>query len=709
MSGSPIFRHRAVRGALVGLAGAAVALALWLPGLLESFEARTWDLRERAFARPAATSSQIALVLVDQESFDWGAREMGLSWPWPREIIAQVVDFCRLAGARALILDVLYTEPSSYGVEDDTRFGMAIASFGGAVGAVHLANDQGDATAWPAEEPRPGLIVNGPQPWSAAFSKATFPIPEIASAVRILGNTNLKPDGDNVYRRAPLFGTFDGVQVPSMGLAAWIAGSGAAPRMTLEPGAIEVGGKSVPVDGSGNAILRFRGPTMTHRGWRAAAIIRSAIQIASGEQPEVSPSELKDKYVFFGYSAPGLFDLRPSPMSGSYPGVEVHATMLDNLLAGDFLREVPIGWGILLLVALCIGAGVAASSVSGLLGSALVYVAFVPIAPAMAFGAYALGGWLQMVALELGTVVTLVGSSLANYTTEGRQKRYIKSAFRQYLSPTVIEELIAHPERLRLGGERRELSIYFSDLQGFTSLSEALTPEELTAVLNEYLSAMTDIIQDEGGTIDKYEGDAIIAFWNAPLSLDDHAVRAVRASLRCQARLAEIRPAFRQRVGKDLLMRIGLNSGPAIVGNMGSRTRFDYTMLGDAVNLASRLEGVNKQFKTYTMVSAAVVERIGGAFPVRELSRIAVVGRKEPVVVYEPMMPEEFAARRGLLEEFGRGLQAYYEGRFAEAVELFSQTADRDPPAAAYAERCRELAAHPPAGAWTGVWVMTSK
>jgi len=218
---------------------------------------------------------------------------------------------------------------------------------------------------------------------------------------------------------------------------------------------------------------------------------------------------------------------------------------------------------------------VAAAVVSGAVQNALVYALFLPLPAALAIGAYPLGTWLPLVGPTIAVVLTLVSDSLLNYATEGRQKRYIKAAFRQYLSPAVIEELIAHPERLKLGGERRELSIFFSDLQGFTGLSEGLSPEELTALLNEYLSAMTDIIQEEGGTIDKYEGDAIIAFWNAPLDQSDHAVRAVRASLRCQARLAEMRPGFKARTGKDLFKRIGLNSGPAVVGNMGSRTRFD--------------------------------------------------------------------------------------------------------------------------------------
>jgi adenylate cyclase len=314
-----------------------------------------------------------------------------------------------------------------------------------------------------------------------------------------------------------------------------------------------------------------------------------------------------------------------------------------------------------------------------------------------------------MVALELGVVLSLVGSSLASYATEGQQKRYIKNAFRQYLSPTVIEELIAHPERLTLGGEKRELTIFFSDVQGFTGISEALTPEDLTALLNEYLSAMTDIIQEEGGTIDKFEGDAIIAFWNAPLSQADHAVRGVRAALRCQAKLTEMRPSIRARIGKDMLMRVGMNTGHAVVGNMGSKTRFDYTMLGDQVNLAARLEGINKQFGTYSMISGAVVEKIGGAFPARELSRVAVVGRKEPVTVFEPMLAEEFAARGKVLETFAAGLREYYAGHFAEADRIFSTAASADPPSAAYARKCKGLAAAPPGEGWNGVWVMTEK
>jgi len=219
---------------------------------------------------------------------------------------------------------------------------------------------------------------------------------------------------------------------------------------------------------------------------------------------------------------------------------------------------------------------------------------------------------------------------------------------------------------------------------------------------------MTDIIQDEGGTVDKYEGDAIIAFWNAPLAQDDHAVRAVRAALRCQTALAEMRPAVHARIGKDLRMRIGLNTGPVVVGNMGSRNRFNYTILGDAANLASRLEGINKQFGTYTLISETTRAVMGQTFAAREISHVAVVGRKMPVRVFEPMRPEILAAHADNFARFAKGLSAFYQGQFAEAMTVFEPLRAKDPAAAAYWHKCQALQAEPPA-AWNGVWVMTEK
>ncbi len=273
----------------------------------------------------------------------------------------------------------------------------------------------------------------------------------------------------------------------------------------------------------------------------------------------------------------------------------------------------------------------------------------------------------------------------------------------------MIDQLIVHPERLKLGGERRELSIFFSDLEGFTGISEGLDPEALTNLLNVYLTAMTDIIHEEGGTVDKYEGDAIIAFWNAPLEQPDHALRCVRAVLRCQAKLAEMRPELRKSMGKDLKMRIGVNTGQAVVGNMGSHSRFDYTMIGDAVNLAARLEGINKQFGTYVLISESTMKKMDDAFPAREVSRVAVVGRREPVVVYEPMMPEDINEKsQQIMNKFAEGLKLFYAGDFQQAQNIFSGLVQEDPVARSYVAKCRELIEHPPDN-WQGVWVITTK
>jgi adenylate cyclase len=322
--------------------------------------------------------------------------------------------------------------------------------------------------------------------------------------------------------------------------------------------------------------------------------------------------------------------------------------------------------------------------------------------------AYTQGFWLPVAFLLTSTFPALIGALALNYATEGKQKRFIKGAFKQYLSPLVIEELVQHPERLKLGGELRELSIFFSDIRGFTSISEHLNPQELTALLNNYLTAMTDIIYSHGGTVDKYEGDAIIAFWNAPLTQKDHAQLAVHTALECQAKLTELNPGYKEQIGSELYQRIGLNSGPVVVGNMGSRQRFNYTFLGDAGNLAARLEGINKQFGTSLLISSHTRDQLDDRIAVREIARVQVVGRKEPVRVFEPLLPAFAAEYQQMLDTFARGLAKYYEGALAEALDAFASIESQDAPAAAYVRRCKTLLAAPPAE-WSGVWVMTEK
>jgi adenylate cyclase len=531
----------------------------------------------------------------------------------------------------------------------------------------------------------------------------------VATHAAVLATVYGNPDPDGIYRRLRPFSLFDGHVVPSLGLGA-LLGSTPVQSLSLTPQELSLTPalRPMPLDPSGCAILNFRGPSQTHKTVNIAAVIESELALVEGKKPLLDPLLFKDKYVFLGFTAPGLFDLRSSPIANVYPGVEIHATFLDNLLSGDFISQAP-GWLTILMTILlaCLGA------VGVRLGrhawqTILIMVLFIPIPALLGFMAYAHGIWLAVIVQYIAIAPALVATLALNYLIEGKQKRFIKGAFKQYLSPLVIEELVQHPERLKLGGELRELSIFFSDVRGFTSISERLNPEELTALLNNYLTAMTDIIYRHGGTVDKYEGDAIIAFWNAPLTQSNHAQLAVHTALECQAKLAELNPSYKSQIGSELYQRIGLNSGPVVVGNMGSRQRFNYTFLGDAGNLAARLEGINKQFGTSLLISHNTRTQLDESIAVREIARVQVVGRKEPVRVFEPMLPTFAADHQKILDIFAHGLAKYHEGSLTDALELFASIESQDAPAEAYVRRCRSLLAHPPAD-WTGVWVMTEK
>ncbi len=698
---------------LLALFGAACGGALWLSGSLDGLEGWSFDLRAQNLANTELASPEIVLILLDQQSLDWAKEQNSWSWPWAREIYGVLADFCASGGAKSLAMDVVFTEPSGNGVADDSSFAEAVANAGNVVSALTLFRGTGGSVSWPISYAKRMPALENRESWFAGSGKNTarssvsFNIPEYDIASAAFGNVIFDPDRDGVFRRVPPLCYFDGAFVPSLGLAAYLQASGIT-SVSYGDKKLTIGNRTIPVDAEGNAVLRFNGPSLTHKAYNAAEVLQSAAQRLSGETPKLDPAVFKDKYVFFGFTAAGLYDLRPSPMAKTYTGVEIHATFLDNLLGQNYITEIPKLWNLVILFALCFLASLMLVSVKKTWLQGILYAAYILLPVGLAFGLYSAGIWFLMMPSMLCVLVSLAGAGLYNYATEGRQKAFIKSAFKQYLSPLVIEQLIANPDKLNLGGERRMLTIFFSDLQGFTSLSEALTPEDLTSVLNEYLSAMTEIIHDEGGTVDKYEGDAIIAFWNAPLDVPDHGVRAVRAALRCQDKLAEMRPALATRTGKELYMRVGLNSGLAVVGNMGSKTRFDYTMLGDSVNLAARLEGVNKQFGTYTMISEHTLKELGDAFAMRELSRIAVVGKKIPVRVFEPMRHDEYEARRETLETFHKGLQAYYGNDFKTALDFFASIEKIDAPARNYLEKCRDLAQHPPAN-FDGVWVMTSK
>lgn len=692
---------KCLRGGGVGLATGFVALLAWQLGWLESWEAPTWTWRARYFSERETPSPEVKLILLDQASLDWAQRENNWGWPWPREVYGAISDFCAQGGAKVVCYDLLFTEPTAWGVDDDKAMGTALRT---GVPAVLSLMEGGSRTTWPDYMPRPNIQVDLPMlPQSATLM---FPLAEIAAGAAAAGHVLGKADTDGVFRRLAPLCRFDGVTIPSLALAACLVASPDWDSIGVSGRNLVVAGKRIPLDRGGNAILRFKGHNGLTEAFSAGAVIQSKLRIDEGETPPLSPEKFKGCYVFVGCSAPGLLDLRPVPVNPKCPGVVLHSTFADNLLTDSFLREAAVPTVVAGVLATAVAAAVSLTFANRWWESGSLSVLWLGVPVFVGFAAYTRGQWWPVAPQGLASGLALVGALGANYWAEGRQKAFIKQAFNHYLSSEVIEKILRDPKHLQLGGEKRELTIMFTDLAGFSTFSERLGPVELTTLLNDYLTEMTDIIMNEGGTLDKYEGDAIIAFWNAPLEQPDHAVRACRAAIRCQRRLAELRDSFQQRTGAVLRMRIGINTGDVVVGNMGSKKRFNYTILGDAANLASRLEGANKAFGTETMVSGSTWQLAQLQFRGRKLADLRVVGRKTAVPVYELTGFASEAAPPGW-EVFAAGRERFLQGDFAGAKEFFERLPD-DPAARSYLRRCIDLCAHPPV-AWDGVWGLTEK
>jgi len=457
-----------------------------------------------------------------------------------------------------------------------------------------------------------------------------------------------------------------------------------------------VGSRKIPLDERGNLLLKYRGPSRSHPRFSAANVISSEARVRHNLPPIYPPEAFAGKWVFVGLTAPGLLDLKASPMGGVYPGVEVHATLLDNLLQGDFLQTLP-GWArwawTLVLVAVIAAAVLYGPRLKVTLAAfCLLLLAYLSLTVL----AFYRGLWADPVLSGLALALSFGLATAYSYAAESRQKQYIRRMFGQYMSEGVISHLMAHPEKLKLGGERRRVTLFFSDLAGFTSISERLEAETVVGLLNDYFSAMTEIILAEAGTVDKFEGDAIMALWGAPLDQEDQALRACRTALRQQAALADLNRRFAGLNLPPLRMRIGLNTGEAVVGNLGSARRFDYTVIGDTVNLASRLEGLNKFYQTIIIASETTVAACGEAVACRELDLVAVKGKEQPVRVFEVValqedLTPELAARN---REFAQALTQYRQGDFAAAAAGFGTLLERFPkdgPSQTFLGRCRRF------------------
>ena len=629
--------------------------------------------------------------------------------------------------------------------EDDASFIEASRNYDHVVQAVMFSSDRGVDFSWPSGLNVPLFQHENFGSALERFSvgeteKALFPIPGLRKSARALGSVTGAPDSDGVIRRARPFTTFDGKAVPSLSSGLLIAaGRGRQISFDNRTNTIDWEGISIPVDKNGKALLRYRGTLDRYHPYRAMDILLSAEAHARGETLVLgshstslgivwgmfTPSNFTDTYVVIGATAIALHDIFNTPISPVYPGMGNHITMLDNMLQNDFIRESAEWLNLLLLlivVILAVGLTMFCSRISLTVGGIVVIVAVIFLGT---FAVYQFGSlWVPMITCIAGTLAGFVTVTLYNYATEGSQKRFIKSAFSQYLSPKVVEQLILDPSQLKLGGEKREMTAIFTDIRAFSTFSEALgDPAKLVDLLNFYLTRMSNIVLDNQGTIDKYEGDAIIAFFGAPVRLDNHASLACRATImmkRAEAAinrealsLGLITPEVMHAMAKKgaissiddpnpIFTRLGINTGDMVVGNMGTPNKMDYTIMGNAVNLAARLEGVNKQYDTGgILISEYTRAFIGDEFILRPLSRVRVVGINTPLRLYE-LLDIASEAKPELLEmvkNWEKAFTFYEKMDFTAARDLFQVICDKndkDMAAKKYLNRCVKGIASPP-------------
>ena len=428
----------------------------------------------------------------------------------------------------------------------------------------------------------------------------------------------------------------------------------------------------------------------------------------------IDKAEFKNKIVLIGEDGAGLFDEHFTPMdhNNAMPGVEIHASMIDTLLSGEFLNyqsDISFVIASLLLTGISIFLFYISSIPIGVFVLIGVFIVFISIATTFFYS----GLVIHSMYYGLEIVFAYAATLMFRYFTESNEKNYIQKAFSQYVNPDLLKELMQSQENLTLGGTKKTLTVFFSDIAGFTSLSEKCEADKLVALLNEYLTEMTDIIFQKNGTVDKYIGDAIMAFWGAPVPLKEHALKACMAAIENQKKLKELRKEWKKSNVSELHIRIGIHTGEMIVGNIGSKTRFNYTVIGDAVNLASRLEGVNKQYGTKMIISEETYKYVNEILVVRQLDKICVKGKALPIKIYELIGTKEEVSQESLemYKLYENALDLYYNQSFEEAKTLLEKILSqyKDPPTTVLLQRIENFIKNPPSKSWDGAYEMTVK
>ncbi len=729
---------------MVAILAGATALRIVDPFFVQALRLIAFDSYQKLSPQKYDPSLPVRIVDIDEESLS----RVG-QWPWSRTTIADLLGRLTEQGAAVVSFDILFAEPDRTSPEQALKLmtpaeqavvGPLIAgqaSHDAILAKAIAASPTVLATALsqrptPPPPPKAGFAVAGddPKPFIPAFPGANVNLPELDAAAAGIGSINWIPDRDQVIRRIPLIYRIGDQYIPTLTTEALRVAQGAGTYVLKSSNAsgetaygqqtglnhIKVGAMEVPTDADGGIWLRFRPSN------RASFI--PAWKVLAGED---DPEEVSGRIILVGTSAPGLIDLRATPLDASIPGVEVHAQAIEQIIAEqqgglsltrpDYARALELAIMIVLGIAL-----IAILPTISAVHAAVLGLSVMATLAIGGWGAYSQAGLLLDPSYPALALFILVAAGTTEvYRRVEQQRGEVRRAFSYYVSPTVVDEIISHPEKLELGGVVREVTLLFCDVRNFTTLSEKLNAHELTSFINSLLTPLSEIILTNRGTIDKYIGDAIMAFWNAPLDDPDHAAHACRSALAMIAKMEDLNKTWRKqaeaagRPYDQVRIGIGVNSGEVCVGNLGSSQRFDYSAIGDNVNIASRFEGLSKAYGVPIVIGEQTLERLNGVAAI-ELDMMRVKGRAQPTRIYSPLevfgasgaSGEELLARhQAMLAAYRRqdwdGAEAAIgacEGAGIEGLGGFY---------AVYRERIAEWRQNPPPPDWDGTYTATSK
>jgi adenylate cyclase len=667
--------RKVIAGLLLGLGASGVALLLGATGALDTAELKAYDWRVRQTADSASVRKDIVLVEINDTSIRDLEEYFG-RWPWPRVVVGVLVDFLTRGGAKVVAVDFSI-------LEKDTVLGHK-------VGSITMTGEESDAAlvesvraagnvVMLADAVYEGVIgadLKGMSTWKGAPYRLgpaieerrviVPPIQAITDTAAGLGHNFFAADHDGPARRMLPFVRKGDQYMPSLGVAAALIAGGFKPEeVALEGETLRIRDRRVPLipitvkniddPAAGDAspktreqltmLINYRAPTIVngerpYRSYEARHVIASELALLEGMKPQLDPAVFKDKIVFVGLTASGLLDVFNTPFesTGVMPGIQLHAYVADSILSNRFVRPAPDA----MRIAGTIGGALAI----GLLAALLPYTA----ASAGALLAISLwtwfslsvfrgGLWINMTQPLLAVVVALFAGTAYRYFVEERQKRVVKKLFGRYVSKDVYKQLIDNPDLARLGGGRREMTVLFSDIRGFTTITEKGDPEALVAQLNEYFSRMVDLVFQHKGTVDKFVGDMVMALFSAPLDDAEHADHAVQTAVDMVAELGRLNAKWVSEGKSELDIGIGVNSGEMIAGNIGSSSIMSYTVIGDNVNLGARLESLNKDYKTRIIISDATRGRLKNQYNIRPLGDVIVKGKSRPVAIFELVVP----------------------------------------------------------------------